>query len=138
MKWISSHFNPFKINLFHFFGWVFPKKKVSKIVNTFCHRGGSSDPVPNQGGVRLIKKKSSTNVPEGGGGTIYLSFSTAFSVSYPKMCIVECLIVQIWIVFFQGGGLWQKIKFLNAISIDLRVGGLGTFPYLNKFFKGFL
>ena len=73
-----------------------------------------------------------------GGGTIYLSFSTAFSVSYPKMCIVECLIVQIWIVFFQGGGLWQKIKFLNAILIDLRVGGLGTFPYLNKFFKGFL
>ena len=34
---------------------------------------------------------------------------------------------------FSGGGLWQKIKFLNAILIDLRVGGLGTFPYLNKF-----
>ena len=38
---------------------------------------------------------------------------------------------------FSGGGLWQKIKFLNAILIDLRVGGLGTFLYLNKFFKGF-
>ena len=41
------------------------------------------------------------NVPER--GVLYIChFQLLFSVSYPKMCIVECLIVQIWIVFFQA------------------------------------
>ena len=82
---ISGVWNEFQAILIHFrsiysifFGWVSPKKKVSKIVNTFCHRGGSSDPVPNQGGVRLIKKKSSTNVPEGGWYYIFVIFNCFF------------------------------------------------------------
>ena len=93
--------------------------------------------MPNQGGVRLIKKKSSTNVPEGGGYYIFVIFNCFFCF-LPKNVHCRMSDSPNLNCIFSGGGLWQKIKFLNAILIDLRVGGLGTFPYLNKFFKGFL
>ncbi len=111
---ISGVWNEFQAILIHFrsiysifFGWVSPKKKISKIVNTFCHRGGSSDPVPNQGGVRLIKKIF--NECSWGEGTIYLSFTTAFFCFLPKN--VHCRMSDspnLNCIFSGGGGSGRK------------------------------
>ena len=77
------------------------------------------------------------NVPEGG-YYIFVIFNCFFLFLTQKCALYRMSnSPNLNCIFSGGGGLWQKIKFLYAILIDLRVGGLGTFSYLNKFFKGF-
>ena len=147
MKCISSHSKPFQTMFFQFF-WVGTPKKFQRLSTLFAIGGGSSDPLWNIPHIFFTGYLRKSAQPRGGlakkvfGLYIYLSFQVFFLFFTQKCAFLNVYQSKILNCIFSGrgmgGGLWQKIKFLNAISIDLRVGGLGTFPYLNKFFKGFL
>ena len=143
MKCISSHSKPFQTMFFQFF-WVGTPKKFQRLSTLFAIGGGSSDPlwnIPHFFFTGYLRKSAQ---PRGGlakkvfGLYIYLSFQVFFLFFTQKCAFLNVYQSKFELYFFRegdGGGLPQKIKFLNAISIDLRgVWPVGKFSLPEQVF----